>query len=116
MRPGACTPEELETMLEDAFVVQDPRALTSLFEEQAVLVPGATAKEVRGEEIGRIAAAMWDREFTYLADPRRVLQARDTALVIAGRGVNVVRRGSDGRWRYLISLLDDNDTTERNRR
>jgi ketosteroid isomerase-like protein len=31
---------------------------------------------------------------------------RDTALVVSGRAVNVVRRTDDGSWRYAISLLD----------
>jgi hypothetical protein len=61
-----------------------------------VFVVGRGLKEARGEEIARFAEALWDRDFTYLADPRRVLQARDTALVVAERGVNVVRRGRDG--------------------
>ena len=41
-----------------------------------------------------------------LADPRRVLQARDTSLVLAGHAINMARRGDDGFWRYAISLLD----------
>jgi len=40
------------------------------------------------------------------ADPRRILQVRDTALVLAGRTISVVRRTEDGSWRYAISLLD----------
>jgi hypothetical protein len=39
---------------------------------------------------------MWECEYTYLAEPRRVLQARNTALVVAERGINVARRGTDG--------------------
>jgi len=31
MEAGARTPEELETLLEDAFVVHDPQALAQLF-------------------------------------------------------------------------------------
>ena len=112
MRPGARTPEELETLFEDAFVVRDSDALAQLFEDAAVLVAGGGPEEARGgEEIARFATAMWERDRTYLADPRRVLQARDTALVVAERGINVLRRGSDGTWRYAISLLDIDDTT-----
>src|SRR5687768_12128964 len=37
MGPGAQTPEELETLFEDAFVVRDATALAQLFEEGAVL-------------------------------------------------------------------------------
>jgi ketosteroid isomerase-like protein len=112
MRPGARTPEELETLFEDAFVVRDSSALAELFEDGAVLVAGSGPEQARGgEEIARFATAMWERDLTYLADPRRVLQARDTALVVADLGINVLRRGSDGTWRYAISLLDIDDAT-----
>ena len=113
MRPGARTPEELETLFEDTFVIRDCDALTELFEDGAVLVAGSGVREARGEEIAQFAAAMWNRDLTYLADPRRILQARDTALVVAERGINVVRRAHDGTWRYAISLLDIDNTTER---
>jgi hypothetical protein len=106
---SARSPEELETLFEDAFVTSDRRAVVRLFEDGAVL--GATLGEARGgEQISRLAAAMWERDYRYLADPQRVLQARDTALVIGPRGINVVRRGSDGGWRYAISLLDEYST------
>jgi hypothetical protein len=106
---GARTPEELELLFEDAFVVRDPGALAQLFDAGGVL--GADRGEARGgEQIGRLAAAMWEREYSYLADPQRVVQARDTALVIARQGINVVRRRSDGNWLYAISLLDIHST------
>ncbi len=105
MQQGARTPEELETLFEDAFVVRDGAALAQLFEDGAVL--GAAPGEARGgEQISRLAAAMWDREYSYLADPQRVVQAQDTALVVARQGINVVRRRSDGSWLYAIALLD----------
>jgi hypothetical protein len=94
-------------LLEDAFVLRDREALARLFEEGAVL--GAAAGGARGgDQIGRLAAAMWERDVGYLAEPRRVVQARGTALMVARQGVNVVRRGDDGGWRYAISLLDVN--------
>jgi hypothetical protein len=105
MPTGAPTPEELEMLLEDAFVTRDRGALVQLFEDGAVL--GAAPGEARGgERIGRLAETMWEGDYRYLADPRRVVQARDTALVVARQGINVVRRRSDGRWLYAISLLD----------
>lgn len=116
MRPGARTPEELETLFEDAFVLRDRAAMTVLFEDGAVLAVDAGSAEARGDDIVRSVAALWDSDLTFLADPRRVLQTCDTALVLAARGVSVVRRGSDGGWRYAISLLDIDDTTERNKR
>src|SRR5688572_5063999 len=110
MRSGARTPEELETLFEDVFIIRDAAALAQLFEEGAVLVAGDGVQEARdGEEIVRFARAMWERDYTYVANPRRVLQTRDTALVVAERSINVVRRGSDGTWRFSISLLDIDD-------
>ena len=37
MRPGARTPEELETLFEDAFVVRDRDAIAELFEDGGLL-------------------------------------------------------------------------------
>jgi hypothetical protein len=106
MPAGARTPEELETLLEDAFVLHDPRALTRLFQPGATLVVSGGLPEARGHrQIARVAAQLWDLDRCYLAEPRRVLQARDTALVLAGRAINVTRR-DNGSWRYAISLLD----------
>jgi hypothetical protein len=112
MRQGARTPEELETLFEDAFVIRDREALAELFEDGAVLVADVGAREARGGgEIARLASELWERDRTYLAEPRRVLQARSTALIVARQGINVVRRGSDGAWRYAIALLSRDDTT-----
>ena len=106
MTQGARTPEELEALLEDAFVTRDAEALAGMFAEGAVLAVGEGRDAARGaEEIGRLATALWEGERTYVAEPYRVLQARDTALVLAGRAINVLRRGSDGAWRYAIALL-----------
>ena len=66
--------------------------------------PGPEARG--GEAIGRAVAELWARGCTYLARPRRVLQSRDTALVIADAGIHVLRRGGDGAWRAAISLLE----------
>jgi hypothetical protein len=106
MDPGARTPEELETLLEDAFVLHDHQALAQLFQPGAMLVVGGGLPEARGRrQIARVAAELWESQRLYLADPRRVLQVRDTALVLAGRTISVVRRTDDGFWRYAISLL-----------
>jgi hypothetical protein len=95
---GARTPEELETLLEDAFVLHDPQALAQLFQPGAMLVVDGGLPEARGRrQIARVAAQLWDSERLYLADPRRVLQVRDTALVLAGRAISVIRR-DDGSW------------------
>src|SRR5918912_1866076 len=105
MKRGARNPEELETLLEDAFVIRDEQSLTKLFDKGAVLVAGESQEARTSEEISRFAAALWEQSRTYVADPRRVLQSRNTALIVADRGINVARRGTDGAWRYAIALL-----------
>jgi Domain of unknown function (DUF4440) len=106
VRSGARTPEELEALFEDAFVLGDATAIAPLFEERALLVGGVVAGEVRGSaEIAQSASALWSRDFIYVADPRRVVQAHDIALILAKQGTSVVRRGADGAWRYAIALL-----------
>jgi Domain of unknown function (DUF4440) len=106
MAAGARTPEELETLLEDAFVMHDRSALVSLFETDAVLASGDRAPAARGRlHIVEAAAQMWAREEQYLAHPLRVLQARRTALIAGRHATTVARRSSDGSWRYAIALL-----------
>jgi hypothetical protein len=109
----ARNPEELEALFEDAFVLRDPGAVAPLFEARALLVAGGFGGEARGsEEIASSAAVLWAHDYTYVANPGRVVQAHDVALVLAAQGTNVVRRSADGAWRYAISLLlldhDDN--------
>jgi hypothetical protein len=114
MRAGASSPEELESLLEDAFVTGDRDALAELFLAGAVLVAGSGSPEARGaREIERRAAALCECGYSYLADPRRVLQSHDTTLVIADHAVNVMRRGGDRFWRYAISFLSPESTTQR---
>lgn len=102
---GARTPEELETLLEDAFVTRDRDALAGLFEERAVAVAGDGRVAHGGGAIARLAAALWARDRTYVADLRRVVQARDLALILGEGAINVARRGGDGGWRYAIAFL-----------
>jgi hypothetical protein len=109
---GARTPEELEALFEDAFVVRDPGALAPLFEARALLIPCGVAGELRGSDaIAGSVMTLGAGDFTYVADVRRVVQADDLALVLAKQGMSVVRRGADGAWRYAISLLES--TTNR---
>jgi len=106
MSRGARTPEELETLLEDAFITRDRTALRALFDEGAVLAP-ADAPEARGgAAIARAGAALWAGGRTYVGGRARVLQARATALVVAPAGIHVARRAGDGTWRVAIALLD----------
>ena len=73
MGPGASTPEELETILEDAFVLRDREALVEL-DDGAVLVAGRDRSEARGAvAIARSVEALWSGERGYVAEPRRVV-------------------------------------------
>jgi ketosteroid isomerase-like protein len=105
MTPRARTPEELETLFEDAFVTHDREVLAELFEDGAVLAAGGEPQARGPDEVARVAMSIWEDGRTYVAEPRQILQARDTALVVAERATNVVRRGNDGCWRYAIALL-----------
>ena len=101
---GAQTPEELETLLEDALVIGDADTLAALFEEGATLAVGGK-QPVRGSEaIARAALATRSGIRAYVADPRLVLLARNSALVVTDHGVNVMHRGNGGAWRYAIVL------------
>ena len=105
MTGGARTPEDLEILLEDTFVLRDGEAIAELFEDSAVLVADGTREARGGPEIEHLVTEMWRRNRTYLAEPRRIVQAGNTALIVGERGANVVRRGTDGTWRYAIALL-----------
>ena len=101
----ARTPEDLETLLEDAFVLRNGEAMADLFEDGAVLVADATREARGGPEIEHLVMEMWQRNRTYLAEPRQIVQVGNTALIMTKHGANVVRRGTDGAWRYAIALL-----------
>ena len=73
---------------------------------------GPRLRTARGVEIAWLALATWHGDATYVADPRRVVQARDIALIIADRAINVARRGHDGVWRYAIVFVDVRDGTK----
>lgn len=120
---AARTPEELSTQLEDALIVRDLVGLAELFDEHAVLSPCDSHLDVRGsDEIAMFAVAHWAADRRYLARIRRVVQSGATAAIVVdwsltgrgsvdgtgehGRGVDVLCRGSDGVWRYVISLLE----------
>ena len=109
MHSGARTPEEIETLFEDAIVVGDRSALAELFEEGAILVVDDERPVRGGDASARLVLATWTGERIYVANPRQVVQARDVALVVGEYGITVVRRHPDGSWRYAIALLSVND-------
>ena len=110
---GAHTPEELDTLFEDALLVRDGAALAALFDDGALFVAGSESSIHGSTAIALRALALWGGDRTYVAEPQRVLQARDLALVVAERGIAVMRRGSDDTWRYAIALLIPDDATAR---
>lgn len=98
----AQTPEEFETSLEDSFITGDWEMLAELLEEDALVVVNGSAKAPPLEAI---------REFTFVGDPRIVLQKGNLALTV-GNGVNLLRRGEDRSWRLAISMFETNETKE----
>jgi hypothetical protein len=115
MSAGARTPEELETMFEDALVNRDPEVLAELFEEGAVLAVEDNVSARGGGEIARLALTIWADDRTFVADPQRILQAREIALVVAETGVNVARRSRDSTWKFVIVSVLFDDRTRRRR-
>ena len=99
-------------LLEDAAVMRDRDGLAALFEEGAVLIAGDGAAQARGEDVACAVEAMWEHGAIPVADPRRVLQAGDTASVLGPGGISVARRGADRRWRYAISLPHHDQTAQ----
>jgi hypothetical protein len=107
---AAGTPEELESLLEDALILGDGDAMFGLFDETAVLVAVPEALEARGvEQIARFATALSERGYVYLSGPGRIVQSSDTTLVVGERAINVMRRRPGGSWRYVISLIKTDD-------
>jgi hypothetical protein len=117
MTAGARTPEELETMLEDAFVMRDAGEVSRLFERTAVVSLGERCPAVRGRaEIARAATAMWSREEPFLAAPLCVLQRGGMALVAGESSTSLARHSGQAGWRYAIALLHSQPQYRRSRR
>ena len=107
MTAGALTPEELETLLEDAFVVRDRGAVARLFEDGAVLAAGGAARPGAARRSVALARRCGRATCSYVAGPAARRSRRATRRWSSPqRAINVVRRGRDGGWRYAISLLD----------
>jgi hypothetical protein len=114
MQAGAHTPEELETLLEDAFLMHDRVALSGLFEKGAVLAGRDGSPVAHGRtQIVEAATTGWAREELYLASPLRVLQTSNTALIAGACAISVARRSGDGAWRYSIALLHSQPQPQR---
>lgn len=116
---GAAAPAEVAAAFAQAFNARDLDALLALYPEGSVFVP-APGQPLGSREAVRPAL----QGFLAIGLPinlsvRHVYEAGDTALLVAdwtirgtgangrpvdlaGTGTDVVRRGADGRWRYLI--------------
>lgn len=114
MQSGAATPEELETLLEDACLVGDREAVAGLFEDGAVLaVRGAPSTAWGPDGITRALDRLLAADVGYVAGDTQVVQARDTGLVVGSHGIHVVHRDPSGAWRYVIALLTATHTHHR---
>jgi len=94
----ASSPEELETLLEDAVLLGDEGAVASLFDQGAVLVAGPL---VTGPE--RALAEL--TKLGYVATTRTVTVQHDTAVVVGDQTVNVSVRTPHGAWRLVATIV-----------
>jgi hypothetical protein len=98
---GAISPEDLETALEDAFVMRDTATLRALFVDGAVVAVGS--QTARGpEKIIRLISSVWESGRRHVTGTTRILQVGDLALVEASDATAVLQRGRDHHWRYAI--------------
>jgi hypothetical protein len=117
MSLGARTPEELETLLEDAFVMRDAGQVARLFEPTAVLGLGERCPVAQGRaQIAQAATAMWAREEPFFAAPLCVLQRGGIALVAGESATSVARHAGQAGWRYAIALLHSQPQPQRSTR
>ncbi len=97
--PGASSPEELETLLEDAVLLQDDRAVADLFESNGVVV------RVPSRVTGRSRAGSVLVREGFVASVRSVTVVHDVAVVVGQRTVNVSGRRPDHTWRLLATVV-----------
>jgi hypothetical protein len=102
MNRGAITPEELEALHEDALVMRDAGSLIGIYDARMTLVAASGERSIGAEESARHALALWQGDFTYIADPLTVIQVSDLALIVSRDCISVVRRDRDRCWRYAI--------------
>jgi uncharacterized protein (TIGR02246 family) len=117
----ARTPEDLDRLFAGAMNAGNVDALMELYEPQASLMP-APGKVAAGMEAIREALAGFIAGKPKMSlSPRVVSRSADLALLtskwtltmtgpdgkptqMAGQSIEVVRRGSDGNWRFAIDL------------
>jgi ketosteroid isomerase-like protein len=103
-------PNDVPAAFEAAFNARDIEALLALYADEALLISDGTA------EVPRSGVRAVLEGFLGLPGPismslKRTVVADDTAVVVAewelpngmsGTTTDVVRRGADGGWRYVI--------------
>jgi hypothetical protein len=95
---SASSPEELETLLEDAVLLGDEAAVLALFDAGAVLITGPCVTGP-GTALAELAA------LGYVAGTRTVSERRDLAVIVGDHAVNVSYRAPDGGWRLVAAIV-----------
>ncbi|MGW1955404.1 YybH family protein [Streptomyces sp. NPDC001920] len=118
MRELADRPEEVPAVFAERFNSGDATALAQVYEDAAVLVP-QPGTPVTGTDLHAANGRLQELGAPISVRPRHVYRNGDLALLIVdwvidgtdrdgqavyveGTATDVARRGSDGRWRYVI--------------
>lgn len=118
MRQLARRPEDVPSVFAERFNSGDPTAVSELYESGAVFVPEPGAP-VTGERIESANAEFLGLGLPISVEPRHTYRADDIALLVVdwsidgtgedsqpvhieGTATDVVRRGPDGYWRYVV--------------
>lgn len=116
---GPAEPAEVARAFEQRFNAGDADALATLYDPQAVFVPAPGQPLDQPESIGQALRGFLGMSVPMAMTVRHVYRSGDTALLVvdwrmdgrapdgrpvalSGTGTDVVRRGADGVWRYLI--------------
>jgi len=94
----ASSPEELETLLEDAVLMGDETSVADLFAAGGVIVTGRRISDPDHALTELVKVG-------YVATPRTVSVKRNVAVVVGDDAVNVSFRGHDGSWRLLVAVV-----------
>lgn len=109
MTRGAQSPEELDSLLEDAILLGDADAIAALFTHHGAFAASGMAPVCRGSEMIDVLSSWTEHGHGYIGGSAHVVRSRRTALVIGESAINVVRRGRNGMWRFAICLVPNTD-------
>lgn len=115
----AFKPEDCHRLIAEAFTAGDLEAVLSLYEDGATLVPEPGAEPVSGAALKEAQQGLIACKPTMTVKTERLIEAGDVALLhsswsvtgtapsgeplkMSHRGTEVVRRQSDGSWRFII--------------